>query len=105
MPNTPPSEAEPPFDGQVLRLYTAGQTPRSIKAFGCAVLNRDAAQFLQITGLGNAVGSGMTVQMVFTFSQAGGKQYTIGSVAAPVRVPVNVPASPGSRAPAAQPGE
>jgi len=33
MPNTPPSEAEPPFDGQVLRLYTAGQTPRSIKAF------------------------------------------------------------------------
>ena len=31
--NSPPSETEPAYDGQVLRLYTAGQTPRSIKAF------------------------------------------------------------------------
>jgi circadian clock protein KaiB len=31
--NPPPSEPEPAYEGQVLRLYIAGQTPRSIKAF------------------------------------------------------------------------
>ena len=32
-PNTPSSDTEPTHDTQVLRLYIAGQTPRSIKAF------------------------------------------------------------------------
>jgi hypothetical protein len=64
-----------------------------VKAFGCVALNRDSAQFLQITQLDRAVGSGMTVNMRFTFSQAGGNQYEI----APIAVPVNVPASAGSR--------
>jgi|SRR5437899_5522738 len=32
-PDTPSSETAPSFEGQVLRLYIAGQTPRSIKAF------------------------------------------------------------------------
>ena len=32
-PNTPSAETGPPFDGQILRLYIAGQTPRSVKAF------------------------------------------------------------------------
>jgi hypothetical protein len=64
-----------------------------IKAFGCVALNRDSAQFLQITNLAKAVGSGNTVNMSFTFSQSGGATYSI----APFAVPVNVPASAGSR--------
>jgi circadian clock protein KaiB len=32
-PNTPSSEAKPVDAEQILRLYIAGQTPRSIKAF------------------------------------------------------------------------
>jgi len=31
--NTPSSESGPPYDVQILRLYIAGQTPRSVKAF------------------------------------------------------------------------
>jgi circadian clock protein KaiB len=31
--NTPSSETEPAYEGQILRLYIAGQTPRSVKAF------------------------------------------------------------------------
>jgi copper(I)-binding protein len=64
-----------------------------IKAFGCVALNRDSAQFLQITQLAKGVGSGNTVNMSFTFSQAGGATYSV----APFAVPVNVPASAGSR--------
>ena len=78
-----------------------------IKAFGCVVLNRDASQFLQLAGLKRAVGSGMTLQMAFHFSQAGGNVYTIPSpVNHGIAVPVNVPASAGSRPPASfAPGE
>jgi hypothetical protein len=78
-----------------------------IKAFGCVVLNRDASQFLQIAGLTKPVGSGMTVAMVFRFSQAGNNaSFMIGTPDAPVQVPVNVPASAGSRPPAGvTPGE
>jgi hypothetical protein len=77
-----------------------------IKAFGCVVLNRDASQFLQITGLNKAVGSGMTVAMKFGFTQAGGATYTIPSSNGGIAVPVNVPASAQSRAPATvAPGE
>jgi hypothetical protein len=68
----------------------------SIKTFGCVALNRESAQFLQITNLAKALGSGNTVNMWFTF-QAGGKEYTIGSETSPIAVPVNVPASAGSR--------
>ena len=32
-PSTPSSETGPPCDVQILRLYIAGQTPRSVKAF------------------------------------------------------------------------
>lgn len=87
----------------------AGSTDISvqIKAFGCVVLNRDASQFLQITGLKKAVGSGMTLNVAFHFTQAGGAQFTIPSTGnTGIAVPVNVPASAGSRAPAGEtPGE
>jgi hypothetical protein len=77
-----------------------------IKAFGCVVLDRDASQFLQITGLTKPVGSGMTVNMAFRFTQAGGGQFTIPASNGGVAIPVNVPASAGSRAPVGQtPGE
>jgi hypothetical protein len=66
-----------------------------VKSFGCVALNRDSAQFLQITGLTTAVGSGMTVNMRFTFTRDG-NQYEIGPNG-PIAVPVNVPASAGSR--------
>jgi hypothetical protein len=69
-----------------------------VKAFGCVALNRDSALFLQIAQLKKAVGSAMTVNMSFTFAQAGGNQYSIGGPT-PLVVPVNVPASAGSRAP------
>jgi len=71
-----------------------------IKAFGCVTLNRDAAQFLQVTQLAHAVGSGMTVPMRFTFVQSGGAQYAIPQDTSSLAVPVDVPSSPGSRAPA-----
>jgi hypothetical protein len=71
-----------------------------VKAFGCVVLSTDSAQFLQITQLAKAVGSGMAVNMSFTFSQAGGNEYTIPTGTPMVAVPVDTPASAGSRAPA-----
>jgi len=74
-----------------------------IKAFGCVTLNRDAAQFLQVTQLAHAVGSGMTLPLRFTF-QTGDAQYTIPQDSSMLAVPVDVPASPGSRAPAEVPG-
>lgn len=74
-----------------------------IKAFGCVTLNRDAAQFLQVTQLAHAVGSGMTLPLRFTF-QTGGAQYTIPQDSSSLAVPVDVPSSPGSRAPAQVPG-
>jgi hypothetical protein len=73
-----------------------------IKAFGCVALNRDAAQFLHVDQLRHAVGFGpdMMLPVQFTFVQAGGAQYTIPQGDATLAVPVDVPASPGSRAPA-----
>lgn len=75
----------------------------TIKSFGCVALNRDAAQFLQVTQLAQAVSSGMTVPLRFTFVQSGGAQYTIPQDSSSLAVPVDVPASPGSRAPAQVP--
>lgn len=85
----------------------SSQISVQIKAFGCVVLNRDASQFLQITGLKTPVNSGMTVRMAFHFTQAGGGQFVIPSTGnGGIAVPVNVPASAGSRAPAGvTPGE
>jgi hypothetical protein len=70
-----------------------------VKAFGCAVLNSQAAQYLVIDGLANAVGSGMTVPVWFTFQVAGGNEISVGTENDPLNVPVDTPASPASRGP------
>jgi hypothetical protein len=72
-----------------------------IKSFGCVALNRDSAQFLQVTQLSHVVGFGpdQMLPLQFTF-QTGGAQYTIPQDGSSLAVPVDVPASPGSRAPA-----
>jgi hypothetical protein len=73
-----------------------------VKAFGCVALNRDSAQFLEVTQLAHAVGFGpdQLLPMRFNFAQAGGATYTIPQDGSTLAVPVDVPASPGSRAPA-----
>ena len=75
-----------------------------VKADGCVALNRQGSQFLEITGLADPVQPGKSVNMIFTFQQAGGGQFVIGSMNSPVAVPMNVPNSPDRRAPAVAPG-
>jgi copper(I)-binding protein len=68
-----------------------------VKAFGCVALTPDSAQFLLVTELSQAVGSGRTVPMEFHFTQAGGASYTIGEPDL-VQVPIDVPTAAASRA-------
>jgi hypothetical protein len=71
-----------------------------VKAFGCVVLNTQAAQYLFVSGLTDAVGSGRTVGLWFTFQQTGGPEVSLASQGKPLNVPVDTPASPASRGPA-----
>lgn len=67
-----------------------------IPAGGCVELDRASAQYLQIVKLSDAVPNGTTVAVTFTFVGTDGQTHQTGQL----NVPVDVPASPASRAPA-----
>jgi hypothetical protein len=71
-----------------------------IKSFGCVVLTKSAAQYLVISDLSGPLGSGMTVPMTFTFLADGNAYQIPNQPGAQLQVPVDTPASAGTRAPA-----
>jgi hypothetical protein len=75
----------------------------TVKSDGCVALTKQSSEFLQISDLSGPVVPGKTVNVMFSFQQAGGKQFTVGTANSPIAIPVDVPGTPGPRSSAAVP--